>query len=107
MKASPDQLSVSDVLALRKEQMLVVNSEYQRGAVWTTLQKQKLVDSVLRGYPIPLIYFHHIVQIAGGLRSERFEIIDGHGRRTISAERAIDAANHNIAGARVLPGLCG
>ena len=80
MKASPDQLSVSDVLALRKEQMLVVNSEYQRGAVWTTLQKQKLVDSVLRGYPIPLIYFHHIVQIAGGLRSERFEIIDGQQR---------------------------
>lgn len=44
------------------------------------LQKQKLVDSVLREYPIPLIYFHHVVQTAGGLRSERFEIIDGQQR---------------------------
>jgi hypothetical protein len=80
MKATPDELSVSDVLALRAHQMLVVNAEYQRGPVWTMLQKQKLVDSVLRGYPIPLIYFHHIVQTAGGLRSERLEIIDGQQR---------------------------
>lgn len=53
---------------------------YQRGPVWTMVQKQKLIDSVLRGYPIPLIYLHHIIQTAGGLRSERFEIIDGQQR---------------------------
>ncbi len=60
--------------------MLVVNPEYQRGAVWTPTQKKKLVDSVLRGYPIPLIYFHHIRQEAGKLVSQRFEIIDGQQR---------------------------
>jgi uncharacterized protein with ParB-like and HNH nuclease domain len=68
MKATPDELSVSDVLALKTQQMRVVNAEYQRGPVWTMVQKQKLIDSVLRGYPIPLIYLHHIVQSAGGLR---------------------------------------
>jgi hypothetical protein len=80
VKTEPDELTIKDVLDLRKEQMLVVNPEYQRGAIWTDAQKKKLIDSVLRGYPIPLIYFHHIVQTAGGLRSERFEIIDGQQR---------------------------
>jgi hypothetical protein len=80
LKTAPDELSVSDVINLKAQQMLVVNPEYQRGAVWTATQKKKLVDSVLRGYPIPLIYFHHIVQSAGKLVSQRFEIIDGQQR---------------------------
>src|SRR6266851_1421946 len=80
MNTEPDDLTVADVLALKSQQMLVINSEYQRGAVWTATQKKKLVDSVLRGYPIPLIYFHHIRQEAGKLVSQRYEIIDGQQR---------------------------
>ena len=80
MNSIPDDLKVSDVLELKSQQMLVVNPEYQRGVVWTPAQKKKLVDSVLRGYPIPLIYFHHIRQQAGKLVSERFEVIDGQQR---------------------------
>jgi Protein of unknown function DUF262/HNH endonuclease len=68
------------VLNLKSNQMLVVNPEYQRGSVWTPSQKKKLIDSVLRGYPIPLIYLHHIRQTAGKLVSERFEVIDGQQR---------------------------
>src|SRR4051812_22396550 len=80
MKTEPDDLTVFDILQLKSQSMLVVNPEYQRGAVWTPTQKKKLVDSVLRGYPIPLIYFHHIRQEAGKLVSQRFEIIDGQQR---------------------------
>ncbi|MDO8879168.1 MAG: DUF262 domain-containing protein [Pseudolabrys sp.] len=80
MQTTPDELKVVDVIELKSQQMLVVNPEYQRGAVWTPIQKKKLVDSVLRGYPIPLIYFHLIVQTAGRLTSQRFEIIDGQQR---------------------------
>lgn len=80
MKAQPDDLTVNEVLDLREQQMLVVNPEYQRGVVWTLAQKKRLIDSVLRGYPIPLIYFHHIRQTAGRLVSERFEVIDGQQR---------------------------
>jgi uncharacterized protein with ParB-like and HNH nuclease domain len=64
MKADPDDLTVRDVLALKSQQMLVVNPEYQRGNIWTVSLKKKLVDSVLRGYPIPLIYLHRIRQTA-------------------------------------------
>lgn len=80
MNANPDDLLVNDLLQLKSQQMLVVNPEYQRGIVWTPAQKKKLVDSVLRGYPIPLIYFHHIRQAAGKLVSERYEVIDGQQR---------------------------
>ena len=80
MRTEPGDLTVNDLLSLKKQQMLIVNAEYQRGVVWTPAQQKKLVDSVLRGYPIPLIYFHHIEQAAAGLRAERFEVIDGQQR---------------------------
>ena len=37
---------------------LRVNPEYQRGTVWGPPQKQSLIDSLLRGYQIPLFYVH-------------------------------------------------
>jgi hypothetical protein len=42
--------------AYRKD--LKVNPEYQRGTKWTIPQKQSLIDSLLRGYNIPLFYVH-------------------------------------------------
>lgn len=80
MKTDPDDLTIRDLLDLKSQQMLVVNPEYQRGVVWTLAQKKRLVDSVLRGYPIPLIYLHHIRQEAGKLVSQRYEVIDGQQR---------------------------
>ncbi len=80
MKMEPKTYSVQALLELRTNNMLAVNPEYQRGAVWTASQKKKLIDSVLRGYPIPLFYLHHIKkQVAGHLR-EDFEVIDGQQR---------------------------
>ena len=80
MKTELGDLAVREVLDLKSQQMLVVNSEYQRGAVWQRPQKKKLIDSVLRGYPIPLIYFHHIQQATAGYSSQRLEVIDGQQR---------------------------
>jgi len=37
---------------------LRVNPEYQRGTKWSLPQKQALIDSLLRGYQIPLFYVH-------------------------------------------------
>jgi hypothetical protein len=37
---------------------LRVNPEFQRGTKWSLPQKQALVDSLLRGYQIPLFYAH-------------------------------------------------
>lgn len=80
MKAIPDVKTVKDLLELRKANLLYANPEYQRGVVWTTSQKKKLVDSVFRGYPIPLIYLHHIKRMVAGISNEHFEVIDGQQR---------------------------
>ena len=60
--------------------MLSVNPEYQRGTVWREPQKKKLIDSVMRRYPLPVIYLHHIRREAAGMHSESLEIIDGQQR---------------------------
>lgn len=80
MKATPDTKTVHDLLAWKKAQMLRANPEYQRGEAWNTSQKKRLVDSVLRGYPIPLIYLHHIKTAVAGAMRDDFEIIDGQQR---------------------------
>lgn len=80
MKTNLDQKSVAQLTDLFRNNMLAPNSEYQRGAVWSLTQKKKLIDSVLRGYQLPLIYLHHIVREIAGHRREDFEIIDGQQR---------------------------
>lgn len=80
MIANQQLMKISELLELRKNQMLVINSEYQRGAVWTLDQKKKLIDSILRGYPIPIIYLHKISRSVAGLSRDDLEVIDGQQR---------------------------
>jgi hypothetical protein len=80
MKGKPETKTVGALIKLIKAQMLKANPEYQRGVVWSETQKKKLVDSVLRGYPIPLIYLHHIKTEVEGMKREDLEIIDGQQR---------------------------
>ena len=80
MKAHLDTKTVDALLQWKKAEMLKANPEYQRGEVWDLPQKKRLVDSVLRGYPIPLIYLHHKNKEVAGARSDRFEVIDGQQR---------------------------
>ena len=61
MKATPVTRSVKELAeaVAGPEKALLPNPEYQRGGVrWTPAQKQALIDSLLRGYHIPLIYIH-------------------------------------------------
>lgn len=80
MKLISEKMSISDLLQLKKHEMLKVNPEYQRAAVWSDSQQKKLIDSVMRGYPLPLIYLHHRINMIANMRSEGLEIIDGQQR---------------------------
>jgi len=80
MQGAHDTKTVHELLELRKYKMLFPNPEYQRGEVWTPAQQRRLIDSVLRGYPIPLIYLHHIETKVAGAKREDFEVIDGQQR---------------------------
>jgi hypothetical protein len=66
----PRPTSIQSTYSLFRENKLFVNRRYQRKLVWTLREKQLLVESVLKKYPVPAI-----------LLSERddgtYEIIDG------------------------------
>jgi hypothetical protein len=80
MKSEMQTRSIAELLDLRRNGMLAVNPEYQRGAVWNASQQKKLIDSVLRGYPLPIIFLHHKKKIVAGMQREDLEIIDGQQR---------------------------
>ena len=80
MQVEIEEKSIYELIDLKKNNMLNPNPEYQRGAVWSDAQKKKLIDSVLRGYPLPLIYLHYKRKMVAGMVREDLEIIDGQQR---------------------------
>jgi Protein of unknown function DUF262 len=68
------------VLQLRKwldAAELELKPPYQRNPVWLEPQKAALIDTILRGYPIPEIYMQDIVTTAG---EEMHYVVDGQQR---------------------------
>lgn len=64
--------SIQSAYGWHAAERLFVNRRYQRKLVWTLEEKQKLVESILRKYPIPAILLAEKDDESG-----HFEIIDG------------------------------
>lgn len=64
--------SVQSVYGWFRDDKLYVNRRYQRKLVWTLEEKQKLVDSILKKYPVPAILLAEREESPG-----TYEIIDG------------------------------
>ncbi|MEA5514859.1 GmrSD restriction endonuclease domain-containing protein [Nodularia sp. UHCC 0506] len=77
MSITPRGMSVTEAYRLYRSGSLLVNRKYQRKLVWTIAEKEKLIGSILKGYPIPLILLAERPQIQG---SGKYEIIDGMQR---------------------------
>lgn len=73
MIRSPRGMSIMEAYELFRKDKLFVNRRYQRKLVWTEIEKQNLVESIIRQYPIPLIL---LAENAKG----NYEIIDGMQR---------------------------
>ena len=84
MDTRKEDPTIEELLALRKVKALTTNHEYQRGKVWGEDQKKLFIDSVLREYPIPLVYLHEkeIAIPMGSVEhtNRNYEIIDGQQR---------------------------
>ncbi|WP_457407384.1 GmrSD restriction endonuclease domain-containing protein [Streptomyces sp. TE12347] len=70
-------MSVQEAYRLYRDDSLLVNRRYQRKLVWAVSEKQLLIQSILDGYPIPLILLAERPEIHG---AGRYEIIDGMQR---------------------------
>ena len=91
MKTEQKYHTIKELVDLSRADMVKVNAEYQRGEVWNLGQRKKLIDSVMRGYQLPIIYLHFKRKTVGGLTQEAYDIIDGQQRIT-SLHRFADGA---------------
>lgn len=64
--------SIQSVYNWFRDDRLFVNRRYQRKLVWTLEEKQKLIDSILKKYPVPAILLAEKEDNPG-----TYEIIDG------------------------------
>jgi hypothetical protein len=69
---TPQSTSIQSLYSWSREDRIYVNRRYQRKLVWTLEEKQKLIDSILRKYPIPAILLAEKTD-----KSNSYEIIDG------------------------------
>ena len=74
-----EQHTIVNLLDWMDTKRLVVNREYQRSSgVWTTPARAYLIDTILRGYPIPKIYLR--TKIDSATRRSYWELVDGQQR---------------------------
>lgn len=74
MAITPRGMSITEAYRNYRNNEFFVNRQYQRKLVWTEEEKSDLVDSILEGFPIPLLLFaEHSLDFPVG----RYEIIDG------------------------------
>lgn len=76
MAVTPQGISIQTAYRWYRDGRLIVNRQYQRKLVWTITEKQKLIDSILRGYPLPLFLLAEKADVG----DSNFEIIDGMQR---------------------------
>jgi hypothetical protein len=76
MTVSPQGMSIQALYRAYRDGLLIVNRQYQRKLVWTVAEKQKLIDSILQDYPLPLFLFAEKPTEAPGSPA-KLEIIDG------------------------------
>jgi hypothetical protein len=69
---TPQSPSIQSLYSWCREDRLYVNRRYQRKLVWTLEEKQKLIDSILRKFPIPAILLAEKTD-----KPNFYEIIDG------------------------------
>ena len=69
MKTKREYRTIEQLVDLSRAGMVKVNAEYQRGAVWNPGQQKKLIDSVMRGYQLPIIYLHYKEKTVAGMNS--------------------------------------
>jgi hypothetical protein len=77
------QYRVSDFVAWQREQALQLNPNFQRRPVWKKGAKSYLIDTIVRGLPIPIIFLRDIPADLKSYKAKR-DVVDGQQRiRTI------------------------
>jgi hypothetical protein len=71
MEVNKKAWPISSMFGIRAS--INTNPDYQRPAVWSSGQKQLLVDSILRGYDVPKFYWRKV-------NKSQYDVVDGQQR---------------------------
>jgi hypothetical protein len=86
----PKTLTISALTTAWINASIRPNPEYQRGSTWRLRQQQLLIDSVLRGYPLPRFYFQQKTSTdVLGQTQTSLDVIDGQ-QRLIALSQFVD-----------------
>lgn len=89
MKVEEAKYSIAELRAWFVDKVLTVNKDYQRSSgLWPTSAKSYFIDSILRDFPFPKVYFHEKLDKAQ--KRPHREIVDGQQRLTTIFDFAED-----------------
>ena len=87
MKVEEGKYSLAELVDWFRNRVLVVNPEYQRGGgLWPPAAKSYFIDTILRDFPFPKVYFHE--RVDKNSKKPRREIVDGQQRLSTIVEFA-------------------
>jgi hypothetical protein len=80
--SAPQTYTIADFLKWYDDGELKLNPKFQRGPVWSPQARTYLIDSILRGYPIPKLLLR--TEVDRDSRRTVRDVVDGQQRlRTI------------------------
>lgn len=80
--STPQTYTIADCLKWYDDGELILNPNFQRGSVWAPQARSYLIDSILRGYPIPKLLIR--TSVDRDTRRTIRDVVDGQQRlRTI------------------------
>lgn len=87
-KTTSKIIQISDIIQWNEKGELELSPKYQRNNVWNEKAKAYLIDTIVRGLPIPPIFLRQQVDI--NTKSTNREIIDGQQRIRAILEFVVD-----------------
>jgi len=82
VKIQRDMYSVRELKTDYEDKMLILAPDFQRELVWSIKQKSELIESILMGIPLPMVYFFEgddgVIQVVDGKQrlTSLFEFLD-------------------------------
>lgn len=77
-KKAPKIVQINDILQWYENEELELSPKYQRNSVWNEKAKSYLIDTIVRGLPIPPIFMRQSIDVT--TKKTYREIIDGQQR---------------------------
>jgi hypothetical protein len=78
MRYRPRYFSINDLYGWYQRDELTINPDFQRRPVWSPQARSYLIDTILKGFPIPAVHIRQIVDV----REQKTvrEVVDGQQR---------------------------